>query len=72
MNTVTRGERRGLYAGLGAVGFLFWLAIFGAVYFLVGKAWALDQIGVVLARKVLEMFLTSLFVLLGFSNVITA
>ncbi len=71
-NTVTRGERRALYVGLGGVGFLFWLAIFAAVYFLVGKAWAFDQIGVVLARKVLEMFLTSLFVLLAFSNVITA
>lgn len=71
-NMVTRGERRGLYAGLGVVGLLFWFAIFAAVYFLVGKAWALDQIGVVLARKVLEMFLTSLFVLLAFSNVITA
>jgi ABC-2 type transport system permease protein len=71
-NTVARGERRGLYIGLGVVGFLFWCGIFAAVYFLVGKAWAYDQIGVVIARRILEMFLASLFVLLSFSNVITA
>jgi ABC-2 type transport system permease protein len=67
-----RGERRGLYAGLGVVGLLFWLGLFGAMYLLVGQFWAVEGFGPFLARKLLEMLLASLFVMLCFSNVITA
>lgn len=71
-NVLVRGERRMLYLGLTLVGVLFWLGIFAAVYFLVGKFWEVEAFGPFLARKLLEMLLASLFVMLAFSNVITA
>ncbi len=71
-NTMIRSERRGLYAGLGLVGLGFWVALFGLMYFLVGQFWVIEGFGPFLARKLLEMLLSSLFVLLAFSNVITA
>ncbi len=71
-NTLLRGERRGLYLGLGVVGVLFWLALFGLITFLVGQLWAIDGVGPFLIRKLLEMMIASLFVMLAFSNVVTA
>lgn len=71
-NTLARSERRGLYAALGLVGVGFWLSLFGLMYFLVGQFWVVEGFGPFLARKLLEMLLASLFVMLAFSNVITA
>lgn len=71
-NVFVRGERRWLYVGLVAVGALFWIGLFVAVWFLVGKFWEVEAFGPFLARKLLEMLLASLFVMLAFSNVITA
>ncbi len=71
-NLLLRGEQRGLYVGLGAIGFLFWLGIFGSVYFLVGKFLDIEGFGPFLARKLMDMLLASLFVMLTFSNIITA
>jgi ABC-2 type transport system permease protein len=71
-NTLVRTERRGLYGTLAFVGLAFWLALFGLMYFLVGQFWVVEGFGPFLARKLLEMLLASLFVMLTFSNVITA
>lgn len=71
-NVATRGAQRGLYLTLLAVGLLFWVGLFLLIHWLVGLAWSFEGVGPVLARNVLEMFLASLFVLLSFSNVITA
>lgn len=71
-NVFLRGERRWLYLGLVAVGLLFWLGLFIAVWYLVGRFWEVEAFGPFLARKLLEMLLASLFVMLAFSNVITA
>lgn len=71
-NLVLRGEQRALYIGLGVVGLLFWFGIFGSVYFLVGKFLDIEGFGPFLARKLMDMLLASLFVMLTFSNVITA
>ncbi len=71
-NILLRGEQRALYVGLGGIGVLFWLLIFGSVYFLVGKFLDIEGFGPFLARKLMEMLLASLFVMLTFSNIITA
>lgn len=72
-NTVLRGNRRPLYAGLGVTGLLFWLGLFAAVYYLIDYAFDIvGPIAPLLAEKLLEMLLASLFVMLSFSNVITA
>ncbi len=71
-NTLARSERRGLFVGLGVIGLGFWLALFALMYFLVGQFWVVEGFGPFLARKLLEMLLASLFVMLAFSNVITA
>lgn len=71
-NLLIRGEQRRLYIGLGFIGFLFWLGIFISVYFLVGKFLDIEGFGPFLARKLMEMLLASLFVMLTFSNIITA
>jgi ABC-2 type transport system permease protein len=71
-NTILRGERRLLFAGLAVVGVLFWAGMFGSVWWLVGKFWIVEGFGPFLARKLLEMLLASLFVMLCFSNVVAA
>lgn len=71
-NGVARSGRKGLYLGLAAIGVLFWLGLFGSMYWMVGQFWAVAGFGPFLARKLLEMLLASLFVMLCFSNVITA
>ena len=71
-NVITRGERRGLYVGLAGLGLCFWLGLFALMYWLVGQFWVVEGFGPFLARKLLEMLLASLFVMLCFSNVITA
>ena len=71
-NTVLRGGRRWMYAGLTALGLLFWLILFATMYALVSRFWAVDGFGPFLARKLLEMRLASLFTMLCFSNVVTA
>lgn len=69
---VTRGNRRGLYAGLAFIGVGFWVGLFASMYFLIDLFWEYGSAGPYLAGKLLEMLLTGLFVLLGFSNVLTA
>ncbi|MES2642181.1 MAG: hypothetical protein V4850_22045 [Myxococcota bacterium] len=71
-NTLVRTERRGLYALLALIGIGFWAGLFALMYFLVGQFWVVEGFGPFLARKLLEMLLASLFVMLTFSNVITA
>lgn len=71
-NMATRGDRRGLYGGLALVGVLFWLGLFAMMYWLVGQFAAVEGLGTFLAQKLLEMLLASLFVMLTFSNIITA
>ncbi len=72
-NTVARTERRGLYLALGGVGVLFWLGLFGTMYFLIGRIWdIMPDFAPFLARKLLELVLASLFPMLTFSTVITA
>ncbi len=72
MRNLLRGERKGLYLGLGAAGLLAWVALLAGMYVLVGQFWAVEGFGPLLARKLLEMLLASLFVMLCFSNVVTA
>lgn len=71
-NTFSRGDRKGLYIGFLIVGALFWAGLFGTMLFLVQKFYEVEGFGPFLARKLLEMLLASLFVMLSFSNVITA
>ena len=71
-NTLARSERRVVYIGLLFVGIGFWAGLFGLMYFLVGRFSIVGDLAPLLADKVLEMLLSSLFVLLSFSNVITA
>lgn len=71
-NTLVRSERRVVYIGLLFVGIGFWAGLFGLMYFLVGRFSIVGDLAPLLADKVLEMLLSSLFVLLSFSNVITA
>ena len=71
-NAVFRGERRGLYIGLAVTGALFWLGLFALMLWGADYAWSLTGIGPLLMRKLLDMLLASLFVLLTFSNVIAA
>lgn len=71
-NTLLRGERRALYGGLAVVGLLFWLGLFGSMWWLVGQFWAVEGFGPFLARKLMDMLLASLFVMLCFSNVVAA
>lgn len=71
-NTVARGERRGLYAGLGLIGLLFWAGLFALLLFLFGRFWSEELVGPLLARALMQMMLVFLFVMLCFSNIITA
>lgn len=71
-NLVVRGERRGLYLGLGVVGLAFWAGLFGLLLFLLSRFWDQDLVGPLLARTLMQMMLVFLFVMLAFSNIITA
>jgi ABC-2 type transport system permease protein len=74
-NTVVRTDprRRALYAGLAAIGVLFWAGQFGTIYWLFGLLLEYaGDLARILAQTVLEMLLASLFVMLCWSNVITA
>ncbi len=71
-NTVARGERRGLYVGLGLIGLLFWAGLFALLLFLFGRFWAEELVGPLLARTLMQMMLVFLFVMLCFSNIVTA
>lgn len=71
-NMILRGEQRGLYAGLGLVGLMFWGMLFALLLFLLGRFWNEDLVGPLLARTLMQMMLVFLFVMLSFSNIITA
>jgi ABC-2 type transport system permease protein len=72
LRNLLRGERRGLYIGLSVLGLVAWLALLVGMYVLVGQFWSVEGFGPLLARKLLEMLLASLFVMLCFSNVVSA
>ncbi|MBM4390611.1 MAG: hypothetical protein FJ090_05775, partial [Deltaproteobacteria bacterium] len=71
-NALFRGERRTLYLGLVLGGGLFWLGLLGLMLWGADYAWSFAGVGPLLMRKLLDMLLSSLFVLLTFSNVIAA
>lgn len=71
-NLILRGEQRGLYAGLGLVGLLFWAGLFALLLFLFGRFWNEELVGPLLARTLMQMMVVFLFVMLSFSNIITA
>lgn len=71
-NALFRGERRTLYLGLILGGGLFWLGLLGLMLWGADYAWSFAGVGPLLMRKLLDMLLSSLFVLLTFSNVIAA
>lgn len=71
-NTFSKSDRRGLYIGFVVFGVLFWIGLYAGMHFLVSKFWEVEGFGPFIARKVLEMLLSGLFVMLCFSNVITA
>lgn len=61
-----------VYALFGGLGAVFWLGLFAGLWWLVGQFFAVEVFGPIIARKLLEMLLLSLFSLLLFSNVVTA
>lgn len=71
-NVFVKGDRRGLYVGFTIFALLFWIGMLAGMWYLVGQLWAVEGLGPFLVRKVLDMLLASLFVMLCFSNVITA
>src|SRR5687768_11447455 len=70
----TKGERgRGLrFAFLGFFGLLFWAFIFGILYRLLAYFRGVQEIGPLLAGKLLGLVLVGFFAILLLSNVITA
>jgi ABC-2 type transport system permease protein len=64
-----RGARLAI---LGAVGFLFWAFIFGVLYRLLAYFRGVEEIGPLLAGKLLGLILIAFFAILLLSNVITA
>ncbi len=67
-NTRTRAA----YAFFGLLGLLFWVGLFWFLYFVVGGFHGVEVFGPLLTRKLLEILLISLFMMLVFSNVVTA
>jgi ABC-2 type transport system permease protein len=72
LKNLLKGERRSLYAGLAVIGALFWGGLFVLLVFLLNRFWNVELVGPLLARTLLQMMLVFLFVMLSFSNVITA
>ncbi len=63
---------RTVYALFALAGLLFWAALLWLLWFVVRGFYAVEVFGPLLTRKLLEVLLVSLFVMLVFSNVITA
>ncbi len=71
-NAIRHGEQRWLYIAFAVFALAFWLGLFGLMVWLLGEFWEIGGLGPVLARKFLDILVSSLFSLLVFSNVITA
>ncbi|MBN1334743.1 MAG: hypothetical protein JXB39_02150 [Deltaproteobacteria bacterium] len=63
---------RWVYASFSLAGLLFWVGLFGFLWYMVRGFYAVEVFGPLLTRKLLEVLLVSLFAMLVFSNVITA
>lgn len=63
---------RGAYAVFGLMGLAFWGGLFWFLHFIIGGFHGVEVFGPLLTRKLLEILLISLFMMLCFSNVVTA
>ena len=67
-----QGQTRGKVLTIGAVASLFWLAVFGVLYRVLSYFRGVEEIGPLLASKLLGLALLSFLSILLLSNVITA
>ncbi|MDH3289609.1 MAG: hypothetical protein OEO20_04940 [Gemmatimonadota bacterium] len=67
-----QGQTRGKALIIGSVGLVFWLAVFGVLYRVLGYFRGVEEIGPLLASKLLSLVLLSFLSILLLSNVITA
>jgi ABC-2 type transport system permease protein len=67
-----QGQTRGKALIIGSVGLVFWLAVFGVLYRVLGYFRGVEEIGPLLASKLLSLALLSFLSILLLSNVITA
>jgi ABC-2 type transport system permease protein len=67
-----QGQTRGKALTIGIVGALFWLAVFGVLHRVLGYFRGVEEIGSLLASKLLGLALLSFLSILLLSNVITA
>jgi ABC-2 type transport system permease protein len=67
-----QGQTRGKVLTIGAVASLFWLAVFGVLYRVLSYFRGVEEIGSLLAAKLLGLALLSFLSILLLSNVITA
>ncbi len=67
-----QGQSRGKALIIGGVGLIFWLAVFGVLYRVLGYFRGVEEIGPLLAAKLLSLALLSFLSILLLSNVITA
>ena len=67
-----QGQSRGKVLTIGVVGALFWLAVFGVLYRVLVYFRGVEEIGPLLAAKLLGLALLSFLSILLLSNVITA
>ncbi len=63
---------RAAYAVFGLMGLAFWAGLFWFLHFIIGGFHTVEVFGPLLTRKLLEILLISLFMMLCFSNVVTA
>ncbi len=63
---------RAAYAVFGLMGLAFWAGLFWFLHFIIGGFHQVEVFGPLLTRKLLEILLISLFMMLCFSNVVTA
>jgi ABC-2 type transport system permease protein len=66
------GRTRAAYAVFGLMGVAFWAGLFWFLHFIIGGFHEVEVFGPLLTRKLLEILLISLFMMLCFSNVVTA
>jgi ABC-2 type transport system permease protein len=67
-----QGQSRGKALTIGAVGAVFWLAVFGVLYRVLAYFRGVEEIGPLLAAKLLGLALLAFLSILLLSNVITA
>ncbi len=69
---VAEGRTRLAYLFFGLLGLAFWVGLFWFLHFIIQGFFDVEVFGPLLTRKLLEILLISLFVMLLFSNVVTA